>query len=68
MLRFLFGVSLGLAVGLLVAPASGEQTRRELANKAEELKNRGIEAGRQQAREVGSNFGERVYDKAIGRR
>ncbi|HYG98076.1 MAG TPA: YtxH domain-containing protein [Terriglobales bacterium] len=68
MLRFLFGISIGVAVGVLFAPASGEQTRRELANKAEDLKNRGVEAGRQQAREVGSNVGERVYDRAIGER
>lgn len=68
MLRFLFGISLGVAVGLLIAPASGEQTRHQLANKAEELKDRGIEAGRQQARELGSKAAETAYDKAIGER
>lgn len=68
MLRFLFGISLGVAVGLLVAPASGEQTRQQLADKAEELKNRGIETGRQQARKIGAQAGETAFDKAIGQR
>lgn len=63
MLRFLVGLSLGIVAGLVFAPASGEETRRQLANKAEKLKGRGIEAGRQQAR---SNVGGRSYDKAIG--
>jgi gas vesicle protein len=66
MLRFLVGISLGVVAGLLFAPASGEETRHQLAEKTEKLKNRGIEAGRQQAREIGSEAGERLYDKAIG--
>lgn len=68
MLRFLFGLSLGAAIGLLVAPARGEVTRQQLENKAEALKRSGIEAGREKAREVGSHAGERLYDKAIGER
>ncbi len=66
MLRFLVGLSIGVIAGIVFAPASGEETRRQLGEGAERLKERGIEAGRQQAREVGSQVGERVYDKAIG--
>lgn len=32
------GVSLGLSLGILEAPDSGERTRRKLAKKAERLK------------------------------
>jgi gas vesicle protein len=66
MLRFLLGISIGAAIGLVVAPASGEETRRQLRERADELKQRGVEAGRRQAREVGSQVGERLFDKAVG--
>ena len=66
MLRFLLGLSLGIVAGIVFAPASGEETRRQLSQRADELKERGIEAGRQKAREVGSETGERLYDKAVG--
>jgi gas vesicle protein len=37
-LGFAIGVSVGIAAGLLVAPQSGAQTRRQLQNLAEDLK------------------------------
>ena len=36
-LRFAAGLGVGVAVGLLVAPANGEDTRARLAEKAQEL-------------------------------
>lgn len=36
MLKFLGGLAAGFGIGLLIAPAAGEETRRELANKARE--------------------------------
>ncbi len=36
-LRFAAGLGVGVGVGLLVAPANGEDTRRRLAEKAQEL-------------------------------
>lgn len=66
MLKFLFGLGIGSAIGIVFAPASGVETRQQLANKAEEIRDRGIEAGRRKARETGSQVGERLYDKAIG--
>jgi len=36
-LRFAAGVGIGVGVGLLVAPATGEETRTKLAEKAQEL-------------------------------
>jgi len=52
---FAFGLGLGLAIGVLFAPKSGEETRQYLRGKAEEggayLKQRGEEL-REQAGEV----------------
>ncbi len=65
-MKFFLGLLAGAAIGLLLAPAPGEETRRELMEKAEELKERGIEKGRQQAGDVGRQVGERLFDKAVG--
>ncbi len=65
-MNFLFGLVVGSAIGLLIAPAPGVETRRELLEKAEELKERGLEKGREQAGDVGREVGERLFDKAVG--
>jgi gas vesicle protein len=44
---FVLGAIAGAAVALLVAPASGEETRRMLAEKAREGRERANEAARQ---------------------
>jgi gas vesicle protein len=44
---FVLGAITGAAVALLMAPASGEETRRVLAEKAREGKQRASEAARQ---------------------
>ena len=67
-MKFFLGLGIGIALGLLVAPAPGVETREQLADKAEQLKRQGLEYGREQAREVGSEVGERLYDKAVGER
>jgi gas vesicle protein len=66
MLKFLFGLALGSAIGLVLAPASGEETRRQILEKAEDLKQHGLEKGREQARDIGSRVSEQLYDKAVG--
>jgi gas vesicle protein len=65
-MKFFFGLCIGIAAGLLFAPARGEVTRQQIADKAEELRRQGVEKGREQAREIGSEVGERLFDKAIG--
>lgn len=55
-MRFLLGLGLGYMIGLLIAPASGEEFRRELAERADEY-------GREKAREMGERAGEKVYEK-----
>ena len=44
---FVLGAITGAAVALLMAPASGEETRRVLADKAREGRERASEAARQ---------------------
>lgn len=46
-LAFVFGAITGAAVALLMAPASGEETRRLLAEKAREGRERANDAARQ---------------------
>ena len=47
MVAFMLGASAGAAVALLVAPASGEETRRKLGDKAREGRDKASEAARQ---------------------
>jgi gas vesicle protein len=55
-MRFLLGLGLGYAIGLIIAPATGEDTRRAIRERADEF-------GRQKAREVGQHAGEMAYEK-----
>jgi gas vesicle protein len=65
-MRFLAGLFAGVAIGLLFAPAPGEETRRRIMESAEEAKQRAIDTGRKKAGEYGREIGERVFDKAVG--
>jgi gas vesicle protein len=47
MVAFMLGAIAGAAVALLVAPASGEETRRKLGEKAREGRDKAGEAARQ---------------------
>jgi len=47
MVAFMLGAIAGAAVALLVAPASGEETRRKLGEKAREGRDKASEAARQ---------------------
>jgi gas vesicle protein len=44
---FMAGAAIGAAVGLLFAPAKGEETREYLSQRAKESKDRATEAARQ---------------------
>ncbi len=66
MLKFLLGICCGIALGMVIAPASGAETRQQLLDKAEELKETGLEKGRQKARVLGSQTAERLYDRVVG--
>lgn len=49
----LVGVGVGVGVGLLLAPASGEETRRDLSNKVHEFGDRMRDKFSEQRREQG---------------
>ncbi|HLK34595.1 MAG TPA: YtxH domain-containing protein [Terriglobales bacterium] len=53
---FLLGLGLGYGIGLLIAPASGEEFRQHLAERADDY-------GRQKAREIGQQAGEKAYEQ-----
>jgi gas vesicle protein len=65
-MKFFLGLFAGMALGLVFAPARGEETRRRIVETAEEAKHRAIETGRKKAGEYGREIGERVFDKAVG--
>ncbi len=68
--RFLFGLGLGVAAGLLFAPARGEETRRELRERLDESLETGrrkytevLDEGREKAGDIGAKAGKQAYDK-----
>jgi gas vesicle protein len=65
LLAFVLGTITGAAAALLMAPASGEETRRALADKAREGRERATEAARQ-GREI-VNRGKETLTSAMER-
>ena len=75
MVAFMLGAIAGAAVALLVAPASGEETRRKLGEKAREGRDKASEAARQgreflrtQREGISTAFerGKEAFDQARG--
>ncbi len=71
-MKFLMGLFLGFGVGLLVAPASGEETRRNLAENLNDLSEvpvrkmrEAAEAAQEKAGEIGANVGRKVAEAAV---
>ncbi len=71
-MRFLLGVGIGYVVGMLLAPAPGEQTRAQLVDKARELSEipaqKAAEAAReakQKAGEIGARVGRQAAEAAV---
>jgi gas vesicle protein len=59
-MRFLLGLGVGYMIGLLIAPTSGQEFRRELAERADEY-------GREKSREIGQRAGEKAYEELRAR-
>ena len=53
---FLFGTLIGLTIGVLYAPRSGEKTRRLIEERALEIE--------EETKEIGTNIKEKVENKA----
>jgi gas vesicle protein len=71
-MRFLMGLAIGIGFGMLFAPAAGEETRRQLMNKANELTKvpqqkvvELAEAGQQKAGEIGAKVGRKAAEAAV---
>lgn len=71
-MRFLLGLGIGVAIGLLYAPASGEETRSQLFAKAQGLSDwpeRKVEelaeAGKEKAGELGARVGRQAAEAAV---
>lgn len=68
MLKFIAGLVCGAGVGLLIAPASGEQTRRRLAQAArnpEQLAREAVSNIREKAGDMGADLGRQAAQKAV---
>jgi len=68
MLKFLIGIGCGIAAGLLLAPAPGEETReqlRELASRQREVARRKVQEVREDIAQMGANLGRQVAEKAV---
>lgn len=68
MLKFIAGLVCGAGVGLLIAPASGEDTRRRLAQAVrdpEELARETVTNIREKAGDMGADLGRQAAQKAV---
>jgi len=71
-MRFLLGFALGFGISLLFAPASGAETRRNIAQRAQQLMDlprqkaeEAAEAAEEKAGEVGSRVGRQAAESAV---
>ena len=67
MVKFLIGIGCGFGLGLLVAPAPGEQTREKLLRVAKdpvEAARRKVQDVREDIAEMGADLGRKVAEKA----
>ena len=75
MTKFLFGLGIGALAGVLIAPYRGEETRRRLKQRAEQLTNEKIgevvQMGRQRAGAMAKEAAEKAFDsgaqKVVGK-
>ena len=71
-MRFLLGFAIGFGIGLLIAPASGAETRDAIAQRAREIAEiprqkaeEAAEAAKQRAGELGSRVGREAAQAAV---
>lgn len=71
-MKFLAGVGIGFGVGLLIAPARGQETRRKLKEKAEQVAEaprkkavETLEASKGKAGAMGEKIGRQVAEAAV---
>jgi gas vesicle protein len=71
-MKFILGFAIGLGMALLVAPASGTETRRQIKERIRELAHlphkkleHAAEAAKAQAGELGSKIGREAAEAAV---
>jgi len=68
MLKFLIGIGCGVGAGLLIAPAPGEEIRRqllELAKNPREAARRKVQEVREDIAQMGADLGRQVAETAV---
>ena len=61
-MKFIIGLAIGIATGLLVAPRRGEETREQLLEKGRELAERPQRALRDKVRDIGQQTERKAGD------
>lgn len=71
-MKFLVGLLTGIALGLIIAPASGEEMRERLMNEMSDLADRprrkaqqAVDTGRERVGEMAKEKAEEAYSKAV---
>ena len=71
-MKFVLGFATGFALSLIFAPARGEETRRALPEKAQDLMRlprkkaeEAAEAAKEKAGEIGARIGRRAAESAV---
>lgn len=71
-MKFLLGLGIGVGLGLLIAPATGEETREQLSRKAQELADaprqkieETVRDVRQSAGDKGAEIGRKAAERAV---
>jgi gas vesicle protein len=68
MLKFLAGIGTGIGIGLIIAPAAGRETRRQLLDAAKDptgaVRDQ-VQQARQKAGDIGANLGRQAAQQAV---
>lgn len=68
MLKFLAGIGTGIGIGLIIAPAPGQETRRQLLEAAKDptgaVRDQ-VQQVRQKAGDIGANLGRQAAHQAV---
>lgn len=64
-MKFIWGLAAGTALAMLFAPARGEETRRDLANRVRETAESQKEKLREKAGEIGARVGRQAAESAV---